>query len=106
MLILYAESMRYWQVVVSRSSCFISRLFKPLTDLFCRNFHFDLVQTIIPSFAAAFVSEALRITWQVSKMTYSNSLTTFTDYDSITRHQLLNSQTEQKDRKKTLLSRS
>ncbi|PLW39910.1 hypothetical protein PCANC_14248 [Puccinia coronata f. sp. avenae] len=57
------------------------------------------LQTVIPSFAAAFVGEALRITWQVSKMTYSNSLSSFTDY-SITTHQLLNSTTEQKDRKK------
>ncbi|KAA1066623.1 hypothetical protein PGT21_034531 [Puccinia graminis f. sp. tritici] len=37
------------------------------------------LQTVIPSFAAAFVGEALRITWQVSKITHSNTPSTLTD---------------------------
>jgi hypothetical protein len=42
--------------------------------------YLPLVQTVIPSFAAAFVGEALRITWQVSKITHSNPPSTLTDF--------------------------
>jgi len=49
------------------------------------------LQTVIPSFAATFVGEALRITWQVSKMTHSSSITTFTDYSLTTRQSLVSS---------------
>ncbi|KNZ63026.1 hypothetical protein VP01_1196g1 [Puccinia sorghi] len=74
LLISLAGSTGYWQAIVSILTYLIFEM-----------------QTVIPSFAATFVGEALRITWQVSKMTHSSSTAAFADYSLTTRHSLVSS---------------